>query len=261
MIGWYQQFIKNFAQRASPLTAFLKNNARTMDIHTPGTAANVAFEELKKVLTVFPILRLPNFSKEFILIFDRSNVGTGCVLAQEYNGFEHPIHYHSKSLKDEQRHWHSYEIEALALLRGLKAFKHFLGDEIKCVTDCHALSYILQKKEISKKLERYLSELSEYPVLFEHRPREKLVVVDALAKNENWMQDEHEYLKTKVLEGRVIVKLDSRRDWNFRMSGSSSTEPAPQEISNENALGINAFSMMEEQFFFWKEGLAQFIDT
>ena len=106
-----------------------------------------------------------------------------------------------------------------------------------------------------------MSELSEYPLVFEHRPREKLVVVDALAKNENWMRDEREYLKTKVLEGRVTVKLDSGRDWNFRMSGSSSTEPAPQEISNENALGINAFSMMEEQFFFWKEGLAQFIDT
>jgi hypothetical protein len=113
------------------------------------------------------------------------------------------------------------------LLRGLRAFKHFLGDEVKCITDCRALSYIVQKKEISKKLERYLAELSEFNLKFEHRPREKLVVVDALAKDERWKEEEQRYLESKVLEGRVTVDLGSGQHLQFTMSGKSSTQPAP----------------------------------
>jgi len=44
--------------------------------------------DLKDYLTKFPILQLPDFAKPFILIFDGSNVGTACVLAQEYDGFD-----------------------------------------------------------------------------------------------------------------------------------------------------------------------------
>jgi hypothetical protein len=66
-------------------------------------------------------------------------------------------------------------------------------------------------------LERYLS--------VEHRPREELVVVDALAKDERRKEEEHRYLESKVLEGRVTVELGSGQQLQFTMSGMSSLSP------------------------------------
>ena len=38
----------------------------------------------------FPIVRLPDFNKTFIIIPDASGYGTRAVLAQEHNGFRAP---------------------------------------------------------------------------------------------------------------------------------------------------------------------------
>lgn len=53
-----------------------------------------AFEKLKRVMTETPILRLPDFSKTFIVETDASNVGIRAVLMQE----GHPLAFFSKKL-------------------------------------------------------------------------------------------------------------------------------------------------------------------
>jgi hypothetical protein len=128
-------------------------------------------------------------------------------------------------MKDEQRRWHSYEIEALVFARGLRAFKHFLGDEVKCITDCRALSYIVQKKRYPRKKERSWRDTYQLNI---SRPREKLGVVDALAKDERWKEEEQRYLESKVLEGRVTVELGSGQQLQFTMSGMSFLSHPPQ---------------------------------
>ncbi|MFN7376951.1 MAG: ribonuclease H family protein, partial [Pseudanabaena sp.] len=89
-----------------PLFDLLSVDPKTYNIGEKGSAANIAFEELKKRLTSYPIMRLPDFNKPFVVIPDASAVGTGAVLAQEHEGFEHPVHYISKSLAKTQRHRH-----------------------------------------------------------------------------------------------------------------------------------------------------------
>jgi hypothetical protein len=108
--------------------------------------SNKAFTDLKSCLARFPILSLPDFHRPFFLISDGSNIGTSCILAKNMRVLSTPVHFQSKQMEDEQCRWHSYEIEALVFAQGLRAFKHFLGDEVKCLTDCRALFYIVQKK-------------------------------------------------------------------------------------------------------------------
>ncbi|XP_060569847.1 uncharacterized protein LOC132728257 [Ruditapes philippinarum] len=84
LAGYYRRFIPSFAEIAAPLTDLTKkglpNRVRW------GDEQERAFHTLKEQLTKSPILRLPDFSKEFILQCDALNAGIGSALLQRYEG-------------------------------------------------------------------------------------------------------------------------------------------------------------------------------
>lgn len=82
--GYYRKFIKDYAKIAIPFTQCLKKGAR-INVLNPNYI--VAFEKLKSILTEHPILKYPDFQKQFKLITDASNFALGAVLTQE----GHPI--------------------------------------------------------------------------------------------------------------------------------------------------------------------------
>ena len=53
-------------------------------------AQNRAFETLKAHISCPPVLRLPDFSREFVLQTDACNDGIGGILLQEEDGIKHP---------------------------------------------------------------------------------------------------------------------------------------------------------------------------
>ena len=57
------RWVERKAELAAPLTDLLGRVAPKMVIHILGTTQNEAFEALKRVLTTFPVLRLPDFKK------------------------------------------------------------------------------------------------------------------------------------------------------------------------------------------------------
>ncbi|CAL9031829.1 unnamed protein product [Prunus brigantina] len=76
-------------------------------------AAESAFRALKTALTTTPVLRLPDFSKQFVVESDASNNGVGAILSQE----QRPIAYLSKSLSEKHRSLSVYDKEMLAVYR------------------------------------------------------------------------------------------------------------------------------------------------
>jgi len=78
LIGFYQKFIPNFATVAVPLTDLTKKDQPNQ--LNWGEAQDRAFETLKVYIVKPPILRLPDFEKQFILRPDASNNGTGAIL-------------------------------------------------------------------------------------------------------------------------------------------------------------------------------------
>ena len=82
LIGYYCQFIPNFAALAVPLTDLTKKGSPNR--LEWGTPQENAFESLKSHTACPPVLRLPDFSKEFALQTDACNDGIGG-LACYYN--------------------------------------------------------------------------------------------------------------------------------------------------------------------------------
>lgn len=93
---YYRRFIPQFATIAAPLTDLTKAEQPKRVI--PSREAERAFNELKMALMRVPVLRQPDFSREFIVQTDASAVGLGAVLAQEVDEEEHPILYMSRKL-------------------------------------------------------------------------------------------------------------------------------------------------------------------
>nr|GEU44744.1 retrovirus-related Pol polyprotein from transposon 17.6 [Tanacetum cinerariifolium] len=78
-----------------------------------------AFEQLKQAMVKAPVLKLPDFSKEFTLETDASGVGLGVVLLQE----GHSIAFLSKTLSSKNQLMSTYEKEFLAVVCALKKWK------------------------------------------------------------------------------------------------------------------------------------------
>ena len=79
--NYYRKFIPNYSAIAAPLTDKLKN--REPNQVRWRESEEQAFHTLKSKLYRFPILRLPDLTKKFVLRTDASDTGLGAVLLQD----------------------------------------------------------------------------------------------------------------------------------------------------------------------------------
>ncbi len=93
LASYYRKFIKNFAKITAPLTNLLKKSVVTYEWEG---ACNKAFEALKGILVKAPVLKLPDFGKDFEIHFDASDFAIGGVLMQEGR----PVAFESKKLSE-----------------------------------------------------------------------------------------------------------------------------------------------------------------
>ncbi len=93
LASYYRKFIKNFAKIITPLTNLLRKSFGTYEWEE---ACNEAFETLKGILVKAPVLKLPNFDKDFEIHSNASNFAIGGILVQD----ERPVAFESKKLSE-----------------------------------------------------------------------------------------------------------------------------------------------------------------
>jgi hypothetical protein len=93
LASYYRKFIKNFAKMAAPLTNLLKKSAET---YKWDKTCDEAFETLKGILVKTPMLKLPDFDKDFEIHSDASDFAIGGVLMQK----RRPVAFESKKLSE-----------------------------------------------------------------------------------------------------------------------------------------------------------------
>ncbi|KAM2915234.1 hypothetical protein COP2_045648 [Malus domestica] len=116
--GFYRRFIKDFSKVSQPLCHLLKKEV-TFDFNEECKAA---FQHLKELLTMTPIIVPPDWTLPFELMCDASDYVLGAVLGQRKDKKPHVIYYASQTLNDTQLNYSTTEKELLAIVFALDKF-------------------------------------------------------------------------------------------------------------------------------------------
>lgn len=180
--SYFRKFIRDYSMIAKPLTDLLKKDRY---FHF-GEKEKIAFHILKEKLSEHPVLRIFDPALETQLHTDASQIAYSAILLQkDPNDCKfHPVYYMSKKTTEAQMNYTSYELEALAVVEGVKKFrKHLIGIPFTIVTDCLAFEMTLKKKDLVTRVARWVLLLQEYDYKVEHRAGSRMRHVDALSRN------------------------------------------------------------------------------
>ncbi|RWR99538.1 hypothetical protein B4U79_09290, partial [Dinothrombium tinctorium] len=143
-----------------------------------------------------PLTRLTQLQTE--LHTDGSNVGIGATLIQIDNEKEKIICYYSRVLSTAEKHYSAIEIELLAIIDGIKRFKHYLiGRKFKIVTDSNPLTYLMRTKNLNSRLSHWSMFLQEYDFEIVYRKGSENKLCDYLSRYPN-KEPENEELKLNL---------------------------------------------------------------
>uniref|UniRef100_A0A8C1GXK8 Gypsy retrotransposon integrase-like protein 1 n=1 Tax=Cyprinus carpio TaxID=7962 RepID=A0A8C1GXK8_CYPCA len=183
LVGYYRQFIPNFATLAAPLHDLTKNH---LPHHVVWSAeVELAFSSLKQALGENPVLITPDFQQPFIVQTDASETGLGAVFSQQRNGEEHPIMFNSRKLLKHEHNYSTVEKECLAIRWVLKKLRYYLlGREFTLITDHAPLKWMSTAKDSNARVTRWFLDLQDFCFRVEHRSGKLQGNVDALSRRE-----------------------------------------------------------------------------
>jgi hypothetical protein len=126
MVGLYSRFIPDYSHKTAVLHALKRKRVKFEwdDDHQK------AFEGLKQALIEPPVVKIPDFSKEFVLATDASDVAVSAVLHQRVDGQLAPISYFSRLFTPVEQRYSTYEKECLAVLFGCERCRPYLEHKV-----------------------------------------------------------------------------------------------------------------------------------
>ncbi|XP_055543099.1 uncharacterized protein LOC129728674 [Wyeomyia smithii] len=182
MANYYRRFIPGFSGVTSALTDLLQSKTKNIQWNN---AAEEAFCVIKELLISSPVLGSPDFSREFTIQTDASDVAIAGVLTQEHEGEERVISYYSHKLTTPQKNYHAAEKEALAAILSIDAFRGYVeGYHFTLITDSSALTHILTTKwKVGSRCSRWALNLQQFDMSVRHRKGKENIVPDALSRS------------------------------------------------------------------------------
>jgi hypothetical protein len=144
-----------------------------------------SFEDLKVAMTTAPVLAYPDPRKPYTLETDASGQGLGAVLAQpgEVEGKLQPVAYISRVLQAAEKNYGVTEQECLAVIWGLKQFRHYLlGQPFTVITDHQSLKWLMKQQSPNGRLARWALAIQEYEFEIVYRPGAVNYTADALSR-------------------------------------------------------------------------------
>ena len=129
-------------------------------------------------MTVTPVLRLPDFTKQFIVETDASNIGVGGVLMQD----KHPISFFSKNLGPKMRGASAYYRELRAIVEAITKWRQYLlGRHFIVRTDHKSLCELLTQVVQTPDQHHYLRKLLGFSFTVEYKSGSTNSAADALS--------------------------------------------------------------------------------
>ena len=178
--GFFRRHVPKYSDIASPLTKLTKKN----EPFKWTAEQEEAFAQLKTCLITAPVLRQPNFAEQFELHCDASGIAIGgCLMQRDTEGLLHPISYFSRKLRDVETKYSPIDVEALAVVEGVRHFDAYLyGRHFVVYTDHRPLIYVFKRKTGSLRMSRWCWELTAYSYDLRYKRGASNHVPDALSR-------------------------------------------------------------------------------
>jgi hypothetical protein len=131
MVQYYQDLWARCSEMLAPLTSLVGECGHTTVTRSKKTKIKawhwdevhqLAFDNLKAIITRDVVLAYPDYSKEFDIYTDASSKQLGAVITQGNK----TIAFFSRKLTEMQQHYSVTKIELLAIVETLKEFKGML---------------------------------------------------------------------------------------------------------------------------------------
>lgn len=181
--GYFRCWVKDYASIARPLYNLCSPRTQWRW----GDEEQSAYEQLRDALTSEPILRAPDWGRQFELSVDWARHAVAACLSQrDDQGREYVVSYASKRLTGPALNWASVDGEAFAAVFGVTRFHPFLYGTGRFIlyTDHSAIKFLLTSKNLTGKLARLAMRLMQYDMEIRHRPGATNSVADGLTRLE-----------------------------------------------------------------------------
>jgi hypothetical protein len=139
-INFLRRFIPNLAELLRNITNMLKKDVKIKW----DSESRQSFEQVKRALTEAPVLISPDFTKDFYLFSFASEHTIAAVLLQKNSeGYEQPIAFFSKALRDAALNYKIMEKQAFALVKAIKDFRVY-------ILHSHTIAYVQHSRPMPK---------------------------------------------------------------------------------------------------------------
>ena len=242
IMSYYRRYIKDFSMIARPLNDNLKKTATW----TWESAQQKAYQQLKDTLLEDVFLLHPSMKKQFTLETDASLFAWGAVLSQEDSeGKLRPVGCLSKGFADAETRYDTHDRELLAIIRALKAFRHWLiGTKYPVIvlTDHNNLRYFKTKQLLSSRQSRWSQFLEQFDLNLRYRPGRQCSVPDALSRRIDHVptgrtQDDAQvmlppsFFSSEQQVNSVLTDSLNSRNFGREIHGAQSRDPLIQEFN------------------------------
>lgn len=156
ILNYYRRFVKNFAKLAAPITALTKKGR---EIKWTDDCAK-ALSSLKTEMKYSPGLAIPDFSKEWLVYCDASDIALGSVLLQApKDNLKNicPISFDSRLLLPSEQNYTILDKEILAIAFALEQYQMYLQFcHVNIFSDSSAAVFMLKSNNHKGKSNKML---------------------------------------------------------------------------------------------------------
>ena len=180
LVNFYGKFIPRRAEILEPLTRLTGKKFQVQQDWGP--EQDKSLEDIKKIMSSEPVLKLADLDEQFVIQCDASNTGIGGVLMQQEDGKNHPVQYASRKLLPREQKYTTGEKECLAVIFTVDKFQRYLkGKEFVIESDHRPLQVLNEVNTTNPRIMRWGLMLQGYKYRLHYIPGKDNVVADFLS--------------------------------------------------------------------------------
>lgn len=162
-------FVSRLGEKALPLYRLLRKANKFVWTEE----ADVAFEELKRVLSLAPVLAAPRSREPMLLYIAANNRVVSAVVAVERpeegkaHGMQCPVYYISEELTNSKQRYPHYQKLAYGVFLFARRLKHYFQEHSITVVSTAPLGDIIQNRDATGRVAKWAIELAAHTIIYE----------------------------------------------------------------------------------------------